>query len=696
VVAAELEWPPGGESEALPSWLVVTLVTALCALVGFGTVGLALAVLGVMAPASTLGLGALVTIALVVALAPWRTPAARDGDAQVPALLAVALVAGAVVFAMAHHAQHVLLDRDPGGYVLTGRWLATHHSLAVPARVGAFKHATGLTFASPAMFTDRHGTLSFQFSHLLPVYLAQARWIGGDRLMFLAPALLGGIGLLAFYALATRFVRPWIAVGAVAALATNLVESHFMRDAYSELPTQAVLLGALWLLTRRGTARPVVAGFTGLLLGATVMARIDGPLYVVVVAFVIGAAVIARRRGDADGRALVGAAAWLTVGTALTTALGYLDVSLRSSQYLQALAGSVNLQYLALALACVGAVALGVFAPKLFTRPARAFGGRLADAAGLATGAAFVALWVVRPRVQHTRGAPHPETAALQLLNHVKRDPYLSYYEHSMQWQAWYVGALALAAGIVGVAFLVREIVGGRGGRRGLFVVAFLPVTAAYLWNPRIFPDQLWVMRRYLPIVLPGFVLFAFVVVELLWSRFGAAARGRSRIGLRAAAGALAFVAIAWPSYVSSTVRGERTEAGFLGAVNRVCDRLGADAAVVVLGGGAPPLEQVLPQTLRSFCDVPVALPSRTSRTGPFVMHAADFTKLAADWKRAGRTLFVVGDSTATIRATVPGAEPAGEVDAVNRLFLQERLVVRPNGFRSEVYRFVIARVPTR
>ena len=76
-------------AEALPSWFVVALVVALAAVVGFGTVGLALGVAGAFVPVPTLALGLVATLALVAGVAPWRFPAARDRAAQVPAVLAV-------------------------------------------------------------------------------------------------------------------------------------------------------------------------------------------------------------------------------------------------------------------------------------------------------------------------------------------------------------------------------------------------------------------------------------------------------------------------------------------------------------------------------------------------------------------------------------------------------------------------------
>ena len=684
--------PAGGDPgpEALPPWFTVGLVAVLATILGFGTIGLALAIAGVLLPVPTLALGAVATVAMVVAVAPWQIPGRHDRDTQLPAFLAVVTAAGATAFAIRHHAQHVFLDRDPGGYLLTGRWMATHHNLEFNARVGAFAQTSGLRYSSAAVFDRGGGRLYFQFSHLLPTLLAEARWLGGDRLMFFAPAILGGIGLLSFYALATRFVRPWIALAALAALATDLVEMHFMRDSFSELPTQAVLLGGLWLLTRPGTPRPAVAGFTGLLLGATVMARIDGPLYLVAVPLALGAAVVAHRRHDPGSRAGLVAFGWLTGAVMFAIALGLVDVRLRSEKYLHDLGSRVMLQYVGLALACAVVVGIAMWAPRLVAWPARAMNGRLPDLASAVLAAGLLGAWFVRPRLQRTHDVAHPYMVGLQHIDHVAIDATRRYYENSMIWHAWYIGPVTLAAGIVGIALLAREVLRGRRGPTGVVVAAFLVVAAVYLWSPSIFPDQIWVMRRYLPLVIPGFVLFSFVVVDRLLD-VRSASSPNARLAARAGAAVLLVAAIAWPVHTDWPVRGETTQRGFLGPVEQICRTIGPHAAVVVLQGAS--LDQILPQTLRSFCDVPVAV--RVFDPKVPALDPPGFARLAQAWKRDGRTLFLIADTQARIDHIVPGLTPVARLNPFDGLYLRERIVGRPDGFRPEAYTIIIDPMPS-
>jgi hypothetical protein len=44
----------------------------------------------------------------------------------------------------------------------------------------------------------------------------------------------------------------------------------------------------------------------------------------------------------------------------------------------------------------------------------------------------------------------------------------------------------------------------------------FLSAALLYVTVPSIVPDQIWAMRRYLPVVIPGLLLAAAVVLGLL------------------------------------------------------------------------------------------------------------------------------------------------------------------------------------
>ena len=101
------------------------------------------------------------------------------------------------------------------------------------------------------------GLLSFQFAHLLPALLAEAHLLGGDRLMFVATPMIGGVALLAFFVAAWRLFRSsFVALAALVSFAFLLPVISFSRDSYSEIPLQALVFTALWILDRSRLVPP--------------------------------------------------------------------------------------------------------------------------------------------------------------------------------------------------------------------------------------------------------------------------------------------------------------------------------------------------------------------------------------------------------------------------------------------------------
>src|SRR5690606_10038988 len=115
------------ESSEIPGWLTSAVLAGSVALVTLAVAGIPLAMAGWFRPWTVLpALGGMIIAGhRVVAprLSPTR-PVARASH-----LLAAAVVVGAgltAAFNGAHHAEHLIVDRDPGVYLTTGAWLTDH------------------------------------------------------------------------------------------------------------------------------------------------------------------------------------------------------------------------------------------------------------------------------------------------------------------------------------------------------------------------------------------------------------------------------------------------------------------------------------------------------------------------------------------------------------------------------------------
>ncbi len=532
-----------------PGWLDALVRSAAFAVVALGLVGLPLALLGQFRRLPVAVGTVLVFAALHLLWLRWQRGSERPAEGatergrshQVVAVLALLLAVGSGVVNGANAYEHLLVDGDPAVYAATGASLARTGELTIPTRLDdLYAGNETINVAGAGYFqSPDEPTVYPQFFHLLPVLLAVATWLGGTTLLLLVTPLLGAASLLAFYAFAARVVRPPWALLSTAALAVLLPQLHFSRDTFSEIPSQLLVFTGLALLwdvtgprTARRTGTAALAGglVTGLVLGASAMARIDAFLYLVPIA----AALLFVRAGR-TGLAVV-------LGLAVSATLAIVDGYVGSPVYVESVEGPLLQTALALLLVAVAAVVVRrnpSWVPRL--------GARLAwPVAGLVVALAAVA-WFVRPYVQVTRKIPdrtNETIATLQRAEGLPVDVPRSYDELTMVWLSWYLGPVALTLGLLGLAWLSWRVLRGRDLRLAPFVLLVGLATAVYLWHPGIFPVHYWASRRFLPVTFPGLILLAVLLCAWAYDRWrrlatrraGARRRLGPRLPARAAA----------------------------------------------------------------------------------------------------------------------------------------------------------------
>jgi hypothetical protein len=661
-------------------WLRCLAFGTSSAVVAFGAVGLAAAIAGVFHAWVVFPLGGLAWVGLLILARPLLVASADNSrSAHSAAALGTAFIAAVSLWNARHASQHVLINRDGGSYTNAARWIATHGSLRVDAAVGPFAHQPSLTFISFAMYSTRNGTLTFQFAHLLPALL------GGDRLMFAGTPLLSGVALLAFFVAAWRLVRhPFVALAALVSFAFVLPEAWFSRDAYSEIPMQVLIFTGMWILTdREAFHRPRVALAAGLVLGMLQAARIDALAALTGLALLFA---IMWLVADTHARRPVATSAVACgIGLIPGVALGFTDVSLRSYTYLHDLRADVKLLVIAMLVSIVVAAVVVVVVPPIARRMSRV-PPSIAWIAAAAVGVVGFGLWFVRPRVQHVHGASNGLVKGLQQSAGVALDPTRTYAERTMTWMSWYLGPITVAAAIVAAALLTWMLV----RRKMWFALAGIallgPSSAIYLWRPNISSDQVWVMRRYLFSALPFFTLLAFGLVAALLRVEPKRVPRMFPIG---AAVVLGAVAVAFPVAALKPVRNMSDQRGDPLAVRDACHTMGDHAAIVLLQSRTGLLYEWAPQTLRDWCNVPVAVMADTV-TDP----AAQLARLRAQWSKAGRTLWVVADVPATIRAVAPNAAVRTTPTVTDPFNLELTLLRRPTHYAPELFTLVMAPVP--
>jgi hypothetical protein len=328
-----------------------------------------------------------------------------------------------------------------------------------------------------------------------------------------------------------------------------------------------------------------------------VLARIDGFFFLLAVP-VVAAVELAGAPPGRRGRRLrrVGA---LLVGVAVPATVAMANLVQLSPAYLRGLDAELR----TIAAAAAATVVLGTAAVILcwttgLPRRVVAWAGWL-PAAGAGAVVLLAGVAASRPlwQVGRTPEAPRSQTdyiAFLQAAGGLAVDGTRSYAEQTLAWLSWYWGPPVVVLGVAGTALAVHRLL-ARGDRRLVAPLAmFLSTSLLYLTAPSIVPDQVWAMRRYLPVAIPGFLVASAAALSLLARR-----SGTGRVAALVLAGGL----VLFPATGSARLVTLREGVPQLAEVQHLCAALPADAAVAVTG----PLGVTYQQTVRSYCDVPVA-----------------------------------------------------------------------------------------
>ncbi len=422
--------------------------------------------------------------------------------------------------------------------------------------------------------------------------LGAAAWLGSGAL-YRTGVLLGGAALLAFYGLAARLLRPLPALAVTVALGVNAAFVLAARDVSPAPLLLAFVAGALALL-REGDQQKVRtrAAAAGGLLGAAAIVDLDWMVLAIPVAAYVGILttsrtgswVARRRRIEYAGAMAIGYAAALVAAMALT-----LDDD-----------SAVGVRALVVLLLAAAAGA----APLMFRRRTRwPIDRRVVamGAAGFVVAAGLLAV-LVRPVASEVTGPPSPQVAAAQAFEGDPIEPTRTYAEQSARWPGWYLGPVAPAAGLVGMALLAGGLIVRREPEWLALVLLAAVASIAWLWNPGEARVQPGAAARLVPVTFPALLLAAGWVADRLWDH-----QGRLREITETAAVALLVGVVALPLLITAPLVSAAAQVGALDSVDKLCAEVGVDSAVLVVADGADPVWSGLPFAIRHACEVPAA-----------------------------------------------------------------------------------------
>ncbi len=378
----------------------------------------------------------------------------------------------------------------------------------------------------------------------------------------------------------------------------------------------------------------VLAALAGLALGLTVLVRLDALSDILPAVPFAGVLVAARRRQAIP----------FVVGLVVGVGYGLADGYLLSRPYLDLEAPSlrplalITAVVVVLTVAAVALTANRAAREKLKKLGRRARSTRivrwLPEAAAALTVLVFAG-FAVRPLVQTVAGETNPTSIAyvaeLQKLAGLPVDGRQQYYQDSLYWVIWYIGAPAVLLGAFGLAILARRglraLITWQDPAQALRVWALpwmitLWVIVTVLLRPAVSPDQPWASRRLVPFVLPGLILGAIWASMWLKERAGQLGRNRVTSGVVASCcvasllipTALTNLDIGFTAGANGTpgrhltahgMAFRRIGAGELAAISKLCADIGPDASVLILDSLTA---DRFAQLVRGMCGTPAAV----------------------------------------------------------------------------------------
>jgi hypothetical protein len=403
--------------------------------------------------------------------------------------------------------------RDEGLYTLGALALARSGSLTfayppgielAPELFAAF--VMQVPFYVPGVYATPQG-LTFQFSPLLPAWIAQLQASVGNAGLYRVNGIFAVLAIPIFYALARRFMKVPIASACSVLFALNPAQVWNVRINLSEPLTQILLLTGLLLVCdaiRRGSRGRTAAAAT--VFGVAAFLRLDAVLVpVLVLSAAIAVQFGLRTRGAVAARRLAVAA--VLIAAAQSVGIGLLW--LFTGPYVQVNAGT-------LAKAAAGGLALAVVFIALRQRSVVKLGtttlrNRVAIGCAVLISMAFAYAAWVRPHFGPFAIIDLPGSTL-----HGVRDFREAALPNLAAYLTWPVTVLALVGACVGISRTLR----GRGNASVASITVMGTAGAAvYLMDPQVSPDHFWWVRRFVPLVIPLAILLAGCAVQAILAR---------------------------------------------------------------------------------------------------------------------------------------------------------------------------------
>lgn len=357
-----------------------------------------------------------------------------------------------------------------------------------------------------------YGDMTPQFMPAFPALLAVGYDIGGLSALFRVNSVVAIFSLLALYYFARRFFGKKTACIALLFLAFCPAQIWTARITLTEILAQfffftaSYLFAAGWEKERKSTSF-----LGGMLLGVSVLARIDTYIYGLGLLFVAAYLAIWNRRKFSyllPGVYAYSALAIFSGLWALIYVRAYFVDLFRSGSLKLIIFATIALW--AIVLFCA---ILGYFLNRKKERKdwmSAVFAHRLG---AICIAGAFILacvyLYFVRPLPTiQVEGTFSNQSETMRQLQRI-------FYSRSLIEFSWYTSVTAVLFSIFGLYRFLRNK-RGKVSRLLVFFALSISNLMVYLYNPSIYPDHIWVSRRWLGVCMPFiFLLAAYGIAQI-------------------------------------------------------------------------------------------------------------------------------------------------------------------------------------
>jgi hypothetical protein len=237
----------------------------------------------------------------------------------------------------------------------------------------------------------------------------------------------------------------------------------------------------------------------------------------------------------------------------------------------------------------------------------------------------------------------------------------------------WYLSPLGLALGVAGMCVLIW----GMDRRVALMLAVGGLFSVLYLWNLRANPHHIYAMRRYVPVVLPFFIVSGAIFIGWL-------ARRRGRVWPIAAA----LLALLWLGGLGWLARGFVSQVDYAGLTEQlvVFNETLAPGSVLLFNDSAPigqgdffgtPLKFLFGHDVFTVRDLSAVAEQD-------LVAAIDF------WQNSGRTVYWFGDPT---WPQAQGFRAEGAQVTLSSRHLEQSYLTKPQGVLNDEWMLSYARL---